>query len=184
MELNFGGSNTSTTIYIGYRAVDSRAIPTKFIFGGSTGSADLQAKIVYLGSGTTSYISSTQYTGNAATATKLGTSTIGATDRPIYLNSGTATQTTYRMAATNATATTARAITENLETGIWYVSGTSGILNQSDGVAFVNQYNSNWISEIYQDYRTGQISYNNSRRNDASYNRIFQKKQHTLFNRT
>ena len=157
-ELNFGGSNTSTTIYFGYRAVDSRAIPAKFIFGGSTGSADLQAKTVYLGSGTTSYISSTQYTGNAATATKLGTSTVGATDRPIYLNSGTATQTTYRMTATNATATTARAITDNLETGIWYVNGTSGILNQSDGVAFVNQYNSNWISEIYQDYRTGQIA--------------------------
>ena len=70
-EINFGGTNTSTTMYFGYRAKDSRAIPTKFIFGGSTGTADLQAKTVYLGSGTTSYISSTQYTGNAATATKL-----------------------------------------------------------------------------------------------------------------
>lgn len=68
-EINFGGTNTSTTIYFGYRAKDSRPIPTKFVFGNSTGTADLQAKTVYLGSGTTSYISSTQYTGNAATAT-------------------------------------------------------------------------------------------------------------------
>ncbi len=69
-EINFGGTNTSTTIFMGYRVTDSRSIPTKFIFGSSTGTADLQAKTVYLGSGTTSYISSTQYTGNAATATK------------------------------------------------------------------------------------------------------------------
>ena len=67
-ELNFGGTNTSTTIYMGYRATDSRPVPTKFVFGGSSGSADLQAKTIYLGSGTTSYISSSQYTGNAATA--------------------------------------------------------------------------------------------------------------------
>ena len=69
-EINFGGTNTGTTIFMGYRATDSRPIPTKFVFGGSTGTADLQAKTVYLGSGTTSYITSTQYTGNAATATK------------------------------------------------------------------------------------------------------------------
>lgn len=40
-ELNFGGSNTSTTIFFGYRAMDSRAIPTNFIFGGSTGTATI-----------------------------------------------------------------------------------------------------------------------------------------------
>lgn len=42
-EINFGGSNTSSTIYIGYRATDSRSIPDKFIFGGSSGSATLVA---------------------------------------------------------------------------------------------------------------------------------------------
>ena len=68
-EINFGGTNTGINIYFGYRKKDSRAIPTKFIFGSSTGTADLQAKTVYLGSGTTSYVSSTQYTGNASTAT-------------------------------------------------------------------------------------------------------------------
>ena len=72
-ELNFGGSNNSSTIYLGYRAVDSKPIPTKFIFGSITGTAHLQANTVYLGSGTSSYVSSSQYTGNAATATAFST---------------------------------------------------------------------------------------------------------------
>ena len=42
-ELNFGGTNNSTTIYFGYRATDSRAIPTSFVFGGSDGSAKITA---------------------------------------------------------------------------------------------------------------------------------------------
>ena len=54
----------------------------------------------------------------SGSASKLGSSNVGAADRPIYLSSGTASQTTYRMAATNATATTAVAITDNLNTGI------------------------------------------------------------------
>lgn len=108
-------------------------------------------------------------TGNAATATsatsattasKLGSSNIGAADRPIYLSTGTATQTTYRMAATNTVASTARAITDNLETGIWYVNGTNStdLYSQADGVAYVNKFSDSWIHEIYGDYRTGQIA--------------------------
>lgn len=42
-EFNFGGTNTSSTIYFGYRALDSKPIPTKFVFGGSGGSANLTA---------------------------------------------------------------------------------------------------------------------------------------------
>ena len=100
-------------------------------------------------------------TGNASTASKLGTSTVGAAaDRPIYLNAGTATATTYRMAATNTTATTALSIANDLPTGIWYVNGTSNVsdFNQTDGVCIANQYNDKWITEIYQDYRTGQLA--------------------------
>lgn len=41
-ELNFGGGNNST-IYVGYRAVGNKPIPTKFVFGGSAGSANLTA---------------------------------------------------------------------------------------------------------------------------------------------
>lgn len=40
-ELNIGGSNTGTTIYIGFRAKDNRPLPTKYVFGG--GSAAVQA---------------------------------------------------------------------------------------------------------------------------------------------
>ncbi len=96
--------------------------------------------------------------GSATTASKLGSSNVGAADRPIYLSSGTATQTTYRMAGTNAAATTALSVDTDLDTGIWYVSGTSGIYNQFDGVIYANKYNNSWISEIYQDYRTGQLA--------------------------
>lgn len=42
-EINFGGTNASTTLYFGYRATDSKPIPTQFIFGGSDGSASIKA---------------------------------------------------------------------------------------------------------------------------------------------
>lgn len=42
-EVNFGGTNNSNTIFIGYRAVDSKPIPSTFYFGGSTGTATLVA---------------------------------------------------------------------------------------------------------------------------------------------
>ena len=96
-QINFGGTNTGTTLYFGYASKDSRPIPTKFIFGGSTGSADLQAKTVYLGSGTSSYVSSTSYTGNAATATQW------ASAQKVYVTLGTAsTTTTIQGGSTNA----------------------------------------------------------------------------------
>ena len=41
-EINFGGTNTSSTIYFGYRATGSKPVPTSFIFGGS-GTATLTA---------------------------------------------------------------------------------------------------------------------------------------------
>lgn len=88
----------------------------------------------------------------------------GASDRPVYISTaGVATQTTYRMAATNVARTSAVLIqssngsNEN-ETGIWYVSGTSNILGYSDGAVITNKYNDSWVSQIYQDYRTGQIA--------------------------
>ena len=42
-EVNFGGSNNSNTIYFGYRAKDSKSIPSNFVFGSSTGTATLTA---------------------------------------------------------------------------------------------------------------------------------------------
>jgi hypothetical protein len=42
-EINFGGSNNSSTIHFGHRAKDSKPIPTKFVFGNVTGTAELVA---------------------------------------------------------------------------------------------------------------------------------------------
>lgn len=43
-EINFGGTAVSDAIYFGYRATDSKAIPSKFVFGSATGTAELLAK--------------------------------------------------------------------------------------------------------------------------------------------
>lgn len=83
----------------------------------------------------------------------------GVSDRPVYFNSsGYPTATTYRMTGTNVVATTAIGIDTDTDTGIWYVNGTSSILNVADGVCISNKYNNSWISQIYQDYRTGKIA--------------------------
>lgn len=43
-EINFGGNNASNgIIHFGYRAIDSKAIPSTFIFGGANGSSKLLA---------------------------------------------------------------------------------------------------------------------------------------------
>ena len=94
---------------------------------------------------------------NAGTLTALSVSS-GTAERPTYLNAGAITPTTYRMAATNTIATAARAIAEDLQTGIWYVNNAAGILGQLDGACIVNQYNSNWITEIYQDFLSSRLA--------------------------
>ena len=94
------------------------------------------------------------------------TSAIGGTDRPVYFtNGGVPAQTTYRMAGTNAAATTGLTYSNNLDTGIWYVNGITAASNPSnpgngiiDGVIYAEKYDNNWIHEIYGDYRTGQIA--------------------------
>lgn len=52
-ELNFGGSDGSSTIYFGYRARGSKGIPTSFIFGGGSGSASVTCARVYSKGGVT-----------------------------------------------------------------------------------------------------------------------------------
>ena len=94
---------------------------------------------------------------NAGTLTALSVSS-GTSERPTYLNAGVITPTTYRMVATNTIATSAKTITEDLPTGIWYVNNTADIFGQADGVCIVNQYDSNWISEIYQDYISSRLA--------------------------
>ena len=43
-EINFGGTNQGTTIYFGAYKKDERPIPTHFVFGGGTGTAEIKAK--------------------------------------------------------------------------------------------------------------------------------------------
>lgn len=43
-EINFGGTNTGTTIYFGHQGVDSRPKPVHYQFGGVAGDAMVQAK--------------------------------------------------------------------------------------------------------------------------------------------
>lgn len=97
---------------------------------------------------------------NNHTHSYLSNTNTGGADRPIYITGNAPAQTTYRMAATNVTATTALSIDTNFVTGIWYVNGTNttALYSQADGVAYVNKYNDSWIHEIYGDYRTGQIA--------------------------
>jgi hypothetical protein len=52
-ELNFGGSDGSSTIYFGYRARGYKGIPTSFVFGGGSGSATITCAKVYSNGGVT-----------------------------------------------------------------------------------------------------------------------------------
>ena len=131
-EINFGGTDTSTLIYFGYKAKDSRPKITKFIFGEGTGTADLQAKVVYLGSGTSSYVSSTQYTGNAASATKVAAKLA-------------ATTKTYILGTSTAITGTAANVDLLGDTGV-YLTTTAGQLNATSylvGETAIIKYNTN-----------------------------------------
>lgn len=48
-EINFGGTNGSNTVYFGYRKKDSKEIPSIFIFGSGTGTANIQANAGWFG---------------------------------------------------------------------------------------------------------------------------------------
>lgn len=48
-EINFGGTNGTNTIYFGYRKKDSKEIPSIFIFGSGTGTANIQANAGWFG---------------------------------------------------------------------------------------------------------------------------------------
>ena len=74
-------------------------------------------------------------------------------------NADTATTATNLKGFTNTTQSNgATAIDSAIQNGHVYVNGTSSIYSQSDGAAFVQAYNSSWVAQIYQDYRTGQIA--------------------------
>lgn len=72
-------------------------------------------------------------------------------------NADTATTASKLSGFTNTT-TTGTAIDSATQNGHVYVTGTSGIYSQNDGACFVQAYSTSWVTQIYQDYRTGQIA--------------------------
>ena len=91
------------------------------------------------------------------TVKKDGTGASGTWGISISGNADTAT-TANNLAGFTNTANSATAIDSATQNGHVYVSGTSGIYGITDGACFVQAYNTNWIAQIYQDYRTGQIA--------------------------
>lgn len=75
-EINFGGTSNSATIYFGYRATDSKPIPSKFVFGSTTGTAELLAKTYKKTDGT-----EVSYNGHTHTFLNSGGSQLSATTR-------------------------------------------------------------------------------------------------------
>lgn len=112
-EVNFGGTHNSATIYFGYRAVDSKPIPTQFVFGSSSGTATLVAKSATLSSvvnagryylkyvGTTGTYADLYVNVRGTACTTEGTAgTTGVTY--LLLGNGTAVSTTAGSGAENA----------------------------------------------------------------------------------
>ena len=146
-EINFGGTNASSTIYFGYRATESKPIPTSFIFGGSTGTATLtaggfkkkgsDASYVLTGDGGHAKISglSVNYattsgscSGNSATATKATQDSDGNTINTTYLkrSGGTVTgNVTFNSSVTTDSLTTEDLIVNG---SARFVSGLTGDL--------------------------------------------------------
>lgn len=94
---------------------------------------------------------------NSYAPTLTGTGASGTWGISISGNATTATTASKLSGFTNTTSS-ATAIDDAITNGVYYVNGTSGIYNISDGAAFVQGYSTNWVAQIYQDYRTGQIA--------------------------
>ena len=137
-EINFGGTNTGTDIYIGYRATDSRPIPTNFIFGGR-GSATITAA---------------RFTGTANTADAL-TSNAGNAGQPVYFTGGKPAAIDWYVGNSSLGEHNCNSVTYNFS-GYYNASGPSGLGEKStDGALWAQAYNSTWVAQIAQDYRDG-----------------------------
>lgn len=93
---------------------------------------------VYMNAGTITQCSTTlgvSITGNAATATKLGTATVGSGSKPIYLNAGTATA----FSSTIGTSTTPVYLNAGTITATsWGLVGTTGLIVRKSGCMVCN----------------------------------------------
>lgn len=84
-EINFGGTNTKTELYFGYRGVDSKPAPTTYIFGKLDSLANIKAKFVGNLTGKADTAGST--VGTLTIAQPSGSTTFnGSTDTTININ--------------------------------------------------------------------------------------------------
>ncbi len=139
-ELNFGGNNAgNNTIYFGYRAKDSKAIPTKFVMGGTSGTAEVVAA-KFTGA----------LSGNATTATALTSKSIGSAAKPVYFDANgkpvAISHTIEKSVPPNAVFTdthcTTGLVTSNSATGTSNVAATDGnvYLNLKDDSTIRNSH--------------------------------------------
>lgn len=146
-EINFGGTSASSEIYVGYRATENRPIPTKFIFGGSAGTATLAAGGFKKKDSSSSYVltgdgghaaisglsvnyatSSGSCSGNSATATKATQDSDGNIINTTYLKRSGGTVTgniTFNSSVTSDSLTTEDLIVNG---SARFVSGLTGDL--------------------------------------------------------
>lgn len=132
-EVNFGGTNTSDTIYFGYRATDSRPKPATFVFGTGNGTATVKAA-TFIGaltgnvtgdcSGSAGSVAWSNVSSKPATATRWP-SWSEVTSKPSVQNNLTSTSTTDMLSAAQG-----KALNENKTakgTGLAYTT----LLNQT-----------------------------------------------------
>ena len=103
--------------------------------------------------------SSGSCTGNAATATKLGTSTIGSTYQPIYLNGGTATACGYTFAGQHSNLTKGTNPSSTVWTHSWIrydKNGTDTANRLTEQRSFVNASGVTGFEIGAYDYRSAQ----------------------------
>lgn len=139
-EVNFGGTNTSSTIYFGLRATDSKSVPTKFVFGSNTGTASLVAKQAILSSTVESNRYNLRYNGTEGLYGYLLISTRG-TACTTEGTAGTTGITLLSLGNDKAVSTTKDAGAENAQ-GILRLYGTNtGFVNIRCGTHTTNNYN-------------------------------------------
>ena len=139
-EINFGGTNASTVIYFGYRATDSKPIPSTFVFGGSTGTSTIQA---------------TRFTGTADTAAAL-TTNAGNAGQPVYFTGGVPAAIDWHVGNSGLGEHDCNNVSYNF-CGYYTSNGpaTSIGATTTDGSLWAQAYNSTWVTQIAQDYRNG-----------------------------
>ena len=106
------------------------------------------------------YANGTIYSGGVALATSTGTNATGTWGINITGNAATATTATNLTGFSNSNSANpvdANVVSTN---GIGYTNANSGapLFGQTDGALFSQAYSPVWMSEIYQDYRTGHIA--------------------------